>query len=754
MKSFVFHFEPFEENYLRILKPFLQGKAKVYLNNQRISLPMELVLTAKEKGCTMVATTSPSVAKSLVGWDDKKTRKRFSHTDYAGSIITKAGIEFLILPPLDWLVTVAHGRHCYDRYLSKFLHPENFIQLPDFERQWEVFTPGRYHALAELFATATYIACDIETGREGDRTINCIGFTAVHINSATKEVTLRTVVVPFTDMLYLSFARHVLDSEPAKVFQNGKYDIAYLLRYNMPVRNYAFDTINLMHCWFAELPKDLGFIGGYLLRGWIYWKDESDTNDLLTYYRYNAKDCFATALALLQLLTELPPYAIENYKQEFPVVFPCVLAEAIGIRADRKAMEKISGDLTASLTKELLNIQKMVNNMLFNPGSSQQTVKLLEVLGCGDLKSSDKTSMDKAASRHPLNKRIIRAIRNYREWQKIGSTYIDADKLWNDRWYYALNPHGTDTGRNASKESHFWCGLQIQNIPRDRDDVQVKDAFVCDEGFYFGEADLEQAEARDTAYLSGDIRLIAAVDDITKDYHGTNASAFFGVPYEEIVLSKCVEGKWIHKTINKALRDLAKRTNHGANYNMGAGVMLDTMGIENVIRAKKLLKLPSHWPLLKVCEYLLTKFSETYSTVKGAWYEKVKTDISTTHMLVGPTGWTRYCFGKPADNKRDLNRYVAHPPQSLNAMVLNRAFVSVFKNIWMNNPTDFRLHAQIHDSILFQYRIGRTDLAYAVKKEMEIPIQVKDTFGITRTLLVPAALKGEGTHWSSLKGME
>jgi hypothetical protein len=44
--------------------------------------------------------------------------------------------------------------------------------------------------------------------------------------------------------------------------------------------------------------------------------------------------------------------------------------------------------------------------------------------------------------------------------------------------------------------------------------------------------------------------------------------------------------------IAKDLRDLSKRTNHGANYNMGGSVMLDTMGPKRVAQAKLVLKLP------------------------------------------------------------------------------------------------------------------------------------------------------------------
>jgi hypothetical protein len=86
-------------------------------------------------------------------------------------------------------------------------------------------------------------------------------------------------------------------------------------------------------------------------------------------------------------------------------------------------------------------------------------------------------------------------------------------------------------------------------------------------------------------------------------------------------------------------------------------------------------------------------------------------------------------------------------------MVLDQAFVRVHNEIALRNPKDFRLHAQIHDSIFFSYRQNREDLAWKVKEIMEIPVEVKDCKGKTRTLLVPAALKGGGNRWSELKDL-
>jgi hypothetical protein len=364
----------------------------------------------------------------------------------------------------------------------------------------------------------------------------------------------------------------------------------------------------------------------------------------------------------------------------------------------------------------------------------------------------------------------MKEIDSFREDSKEVGAYYKDSIPWLGRCFYALNPHGTDTGRIASRESQFWCGLQIQNIKRDTEEderVSVKECFVADTDFFFGEADYSQAETWDTSYLSGDTALIDAVHDKSHDFHGSNASAFFGIPYEEIVKTTASdvideEGnllfvEYIHKTVNKIIRDLSKRTNHGANYNIGAQVMLDTMGIKNALRAKELLGLPVRWSLINVCEHLLAQFDKRFPVIrdkKGGWYAKVISDVNNSGVLVGPTGWTRRCFGNPDKNKRHLNSYVAHPPQSLNAMTLNKAVLRVFREIALVHPKDFKLCAQIHDSILFQYRKSMVWLAYQVLDCMRIEIPVTDTFGITRNLIVPADLKGNATRWSDMESIK
>lgn len=745
-----------DQRFLPMLKARMSGKCTASLSFNTPLMASQVAIQFASKGCKSVATTDVVFLNTLLG----NPKKKATLDDYAGSIIERHGIEFLILNPLYHLVSVSAGKFLFDRYLRKFLAPEQFITLPEFA--WELFEPNATESLIDFFASCDFIATDIETGQAIRREITCIGFTGVRLQAG--KVTIRTVVVPYTDDYNVAFASAVLGLPVAKCFQNGKYDNAYLLRYGQCTTNWAFDTQHMFHSWYSELPKRLDFITAFMLRKWEFWKDEHSSANLETYYGYNAKDCYVTAMVLLALLAEAPNWCTANYIQEFPLVFPCLLSELTGVRRDAVVMGNELARFEAKLETRLTLLQTMVGHKNFNPSSPIQVLNLMHVLGNKDLKSTEPKDFDKAKFRHPLNERILTETAEYRKDRKLVSAYLrDEDtskgrnnvgtKSWHNRIFYSLNPHATDTGRLGSKESAFWCGWQIQNIPRDRKDVQIKAGIIADEGFFLGEADYSQNEARGTAYLSGDTALIEAVDDETHDYHGMNAADFFGVSYEKIVRSFVENGVWHHETLDKELRDLSKRTNHGSNYNMGEGVMLDTMGIKNVIRARDLLGLPRNMEPLAVCRHLLNVFAKKYHIMKGEWYDKCKADVAATHMLVGPTGWTRYCFGDPSSNKRDLNRYVAHPPQSLAAMMLNKAVIRVFQEVWVPYHEDFKFLAQIHDSLFFQYRAGKPWLAHKVVDCMRNSVDVRDTFGITRTLNVPVDLKGGAVRWSELKAL-
>lgn len=778
-----------DKSYLSYLKGCV-GSFTTFLRLDTVTTITQVSMYCSQKKITRVVSTSPALLRKLLHWDKKKAP---SLSDYAGSYFTipaaKEGepdIEVVFIQPLKQLVTVSYGKFMATRFISKLVAPEKWYQPTEF-LGFDLITASNEQHIFNYFTTASLIAIDIETFKE-NATIRCISFTGFMFDGNRAKWVSQSVVLPLDSDYNLSIMRKwCWELKAPKVFQNGKYDISYLARYNSPVYAYLYDTANMFHSWYSELPKDLGFLNSFFIREAVYWKDLSETNDLHEYYRYNALDTWGTGNAFLAMIFEAPAYAFQNYLLEFPLTFPCHMAEMRGIERDTTRLVDARAKADKIIDEKSESLDKILGTTNFNVKSPPQMKALLKILGCVDLKSADEKHLKKAKFRHPFNARILNLVLDIREARTLKEKYLQVGEKakefhrldgTGDRILYALNPHGTDSSRLASREHHFWIGLQIQNIPRG---PEVKATMKADDGFLLAEVDLEQAESRDTAYISGDETLIDNVEN-SPDFHCANASAFFGIPFEELFDVET------GKKLNKAIRDIAKNVNHGANYNMGAYVLIDTMGEENILKAKQLLELPRFWSYVQVAEHLLASFHTTYPDIKDVFYTGVVEEILTSRQLkskalhhswkdVGKicmghhesnldqyhsdckeqSSWTRYCFGNPEKNKQHLNSYISHPPQSLNAQTLNKAFLSVFHDIAIHpkHRDNFKLLAQIHDSILFQYRIGHEYLCDMVKERMEIPITIEAYDKKIRTFVVPAGIKagteesgGIATYWS------
>ena len=764
-----------DKDYLPQLKGCV-GAVTTYVRLEPLTTLVTLKMYCKQKGITRVVSTSTELLKKLLHWDKRKAP---ALSNYSGSYFKIEGmkegdaeIEIVFLAPLKQLATVPYGSFMAKRLVSKLTAPEKWFVPPVFG--WSLLTATNEADKFREFQKAFLISIDIETFRE-NAAIRCISYTAFFYSSTPdlgSGLASMTVVLP-VDSEYNLFVMRKFNWElkAPKVFQNGKYDISYLARYNAPVYNYLYDTANMFHCWYSELPKDLGFLNSFFIREAVYWKDLAETDDLYEYYRYNALDTYGTGCAFLAMLLEAPAYAFSNYLLEFPLVFPCHMAEMRGLARDMDTLAEAKAEQDAIIAEHSASLDKILGipkGESFNVASPKQMKALLKILGCGDLKSADATNLNKARFRHPFNSRVISHILKVRKARKLVSTYITPGKEFSrldgtgNRILFALNPHGTDTARLASREHHFWCGLQIQNIPRG---LAVKRTLKADPGFMLCEVDLAQAESRDTAYISGDETLIQNVEH-SPDFHCANASAFFGVPFEEMY--DIATGK----VLNKPLRQLGKPVNHGANYNMGAFILIDTMGEEKVLLAKKLLDLPKLWSLREVTEHLLEQFHKTYPGIRQTFYAGVVQEILLTKKLTSTAvhysnnpraydemykaqvgAWTRYCFGHPDKSKQHLNAYIAHPPQNLNAITLNKAWGRVFSEIAMDEryAPHFKLIAQVHDSILFQHRLGHEYLKDMVVERMEIPITIKGYDDKIRTFTVPADASKSGKYWSDCK---
>jgi DNA polymerase I-like protein with 3'-5' exonuclease and polymerase domains len=760
-----------EDSFAKRLAGLTAGQQVAW--KQRLSTPgtiAEIELQCKSAGVTGVVCTNQLVLEKLLHQQPDflppNNKRGVTLDDYQGSLLrSKSGLPFVFINPLKNLVTVPYATNAAQRFISKLTQPQRWWKQTAFT--WELANVNNIETVFNRWlANAAIISCDIETiVDDPQRRISCVGFCAYFPASHTTEC----IVIPFTDLYWIEWVRKFCQLPQPKVFQNGLYDNLYLLRWGIPVTNWLFDTQHLFHSWYSEFPKRLDFITAYCVRDTRYWKDDGKTGTLEDYYRYNAKDCWATLNSWLSMVEEVPEYAFNNYVTEFPLVFPCLTCELDGLAVDMERLAVVKTQKENEVEQLTVDFQTMVAAPGFNVNSSQQVKKLFSVLGVGHLPTTAKADMLKAQASTAFNGRILGEVTKIREARKLVSTYFKPEKFWNSRLYYKINPAGTDTGRLASSESSFWCGLQIQNIPRGD---AVKQFIISDPGWLLCEIDKAQSEARCVGYLSGEEKLIQLVES-SHDYHSWNAAAFFGRTYESIY----DEAKG--KTIDKVIRDLAKRTNHGANYNMGAWMMLNTMGPKNVSIAKIALKL--RLSLEGVCQYLLDRYSATYPKVKGLWYETMVAEVEKTGRLTSALGWVRIFFAKPRSSKPALNSMVAHPPQNLSVSIINIEFYNIWRSqihgnyykhpeLHLGGFTErgriagqrilrevdlrgkVRIKAQIHDSNMFQYRVGMDEIPELVRNEfMDTRIPVRGADGITRSMYIPSDISAGKVRWSDLK---
>lgn len=749
-----------DEQYFQKFASLISG-SKVPLFTGEITVASEVTIAAKRMNATAIITTREDYLKKLLPPGREKKAKI---SNYAGSLIqtSEPGLDVLVLNPLAQLYSVPYGEWLTKRFLSKVISPERWRKTSEFN--WSILRSEREYVDAGKYLDDCFlVSIDIETAPPN--TIRCISYCGFRTDG-----TSHAFVFKMDSLEKVNWMRRLNASRVPKVCQNGKYEAAHFFAWSAPMVNYIADTKNAMHAWMAELPKNLAFLTSLLVRDTMYWKDLGDTGEELDLFKYNALDTWGTGEAFLSWLAEAPEWAMQNYVKKFRVVPAFHSYEMRGIKRDLPLLNKFAKAGFDDLDKQLSSIQRTVGIPGFNPSSPIQVKTLLFILGHGEKDkttgklglpaSSDEKTIAAAMLKHPLSEHILGKILEYRGERKLLTTYLTTgvdSKEYRGRVVYSVNPDGTDTGRAASKEHHFWTGVNIQNIPASKSGERVKQTYIADDGYVLFEIDKSQAEARGVAYCSGDEALLTAVNS-GKDFHSVNAASFFGVPYESIyrdgvseywddTLQRIVEAT-DGETLDKALRDLAKRVNHGANYNMGPAVLLTTMGELNVRKAQRLLKLNAGWSLIEVCKFLLHRYEITYPLVKTLYYSRIIESVMNTKKLVGPTGWTRYCFGNPVKNKLDLNSYVAHVTQSLNAMDLDECSVRVFN--WQreeNNWDDIQIFTQIHDSLLGQVRIGKEHLIKQVAKLMVYPIDVTCSRGITRQMAVPVEHKITGHRW-------
>ena len=772
-----------EQAYLPILHYYLRNlNFQAIVTTSSLSIG-ELVAKAQAAGCTGIFLCNSQTLANCVPGNSP------SLDDWRGSLL-KFSIPTIVGNSLAHAHTIPYGSWLMEKDLRKLLLV-SIHKAPPFSFQ-VLETEENMDIAYELLEKADFIAYDVETKtlpstfidnvkREGEGnehendeyedTIEEAGFTIITCCSWTAvyaDKTMRTYVLPLVDFLQdhwatdgeycraIAFLRAVNSLDIPKTMHNGMYDCTHSIIYGAPPNNWVLDTMAMAHSEFSELPKTLDFVASMILPDYCQWKSESEeaskAGDIRRYWAYNAKDTWTTARLTLHYLQNLPAYARKNYQEQFKLVYPSLYCSFEGFLIDQKVRTEIRKKELTRLDNSLASLRKMLADPKFNPGSWQQVGKYVyDILGAVDprigmkktpsgkkvriTRGTDEKNLSAVGSQHPILLRVTDAIINYREARKAVSTYMDFSQK-NGRLLYSLNPFGTESCRMACQSSSLWCGTQVQNIPS-----YAKEMLVADDGFLIGEPDLSQSEARCTAYLSQDLKLIAALENTEKDFYRTLGTLFFGIPYENVTT----------EFRNKILKKIV----HGTNYMMGAQTFIENAGTQNLLDATESLgvkisleqKPPKGYITLKeFANTLLESYHVPFHRVRE-WYQEVKNEIVTTKKLKSPLGHTRFFFGDVVKNYRAFNSAVAHAPQNLSVSVLNKGFWKLWQLVKKHNG-NFRLKAQVHDSAPFQYREGKPEILLEVIEALDNPVIVHG-----RTLRIPTDMK-VGKSWGTMNKVE
>jgi len=403
---------------------------------------------------------------------------------------------------------------------------------------------------------------------------------------------------------------------------------------------------------------------------------------------------------------------------ELPLIPIITQAKERGILVDTGYLAKLSADYHRQADKLTKKIYKLAGGE-FNLNSPKQLGEILfdklklNVKGlkktAGGARSTRESELVKLAGEH----KIIDLILQYRELQKLLSTYIDTIPKLVDRerrLHSQLHQTGAVTGRMSSSDPN------LQNIPiREGLGMAIRHAFITSPGHEFIAADYSQIELRILALLSGDPEL-GKIFKAGKDVHAAVASLVFGVPEAEVT---------------REMRRRAKVINFGIIYGMGVNALKINLNSTREEAQKFYDDYFATFPRIK--EY----FQEVIGEARRRGYSE--TYFGRRRYF--PELKSRLPFLRAAAERMAMNA----PLQGTAADVVKLAMIradKALKEAGLSERVHFLL--QIHDELIYEAEDG------ALKKAEPIIREAME--GVLADKTIPLAVNlSTGTSWAELK---
>ncbi|WP_343661476.1 DNA polymerase I [Chryseobacterium sp.] len=503
-----------------------------------------------------------------------------------------------------------------------------------------------------------------------------------------------------------------------KVAHNLKFDYKVLKQYDITVKGAMFDTMIAHYL----LNPDGRHGMDYLSEVYLNYKPVSIETiigkkgkkqgsfrdaDLRTQTDYAAEDADVTFQLYELFAPQLKKENLEElfYNIEMPLMEVLAKMELAGISLDEKWLAQESVDLENDL-KELETKIFELSGEEFNMNSPKQLGEILFEKMQLDPKAKKTKTGQYATSEDVLQKlsskhEIIKHILEYRTYQKLKSTYVDAlpsqiDKDDN-RVHTNFSQTTAATGRLASVNPN------LQNIPiRTLRGQQIRGAFVSGEGKKIISADYSQIELRLIAEISGEENMIKAFQD-GEDIHASTAAKLFKIPLAEV---------------SKTQRSQAKTVNFGIIYGQGAFALAEQTGLSRT-EAKQMIE----------------AYFETYPKLK----EYMAEQVSKARQL----GYVETILGRKRHLKDiNSNNFVVRghaernavnaPVQGSAADIVKIAMIKIDREL-EEQQLKTKMLLQVHDELLFEAPIDeiepasqliRTEMESALKTQVPLLVEI------------------------------
>ncbi|REA64091.1 DNA polymerase I [Dyadobacter luteus] len=589
-----------------------------------------------------------------------------------------------------------------------------------FHRYHTVDTPELVDSLVHYLSLQDAICFDTET-----TSLDAVDAELVGISFAYTAGEAFYIPVPADQALAQEIVerfRPVFENESIeKIGQNIKYDLLVLKNYGIDVKGKLSDTM-LAH-YLLQPDKRHGM--DILSASYLNYEPVSITSligkkgvkqstmrdvGIPEITQYAGEDADITLQLHHIFSKQLPKAQAETLFRnvEMPLVKVLADMESTGVRLNISALNEMSVVLESDIRQTESEIFEIAGQP-FNISSPKQLGEILFdqmklIAKPKKTKTGQYATGEEILSELENDHAIARKILDYRELQKLKSTYVDALPTLvsprTGRIHTSYNQAVAATGRLSSTNPN------LQNIPiRTPRGREIRKAFVPDnEDFQILSADYSQIELRIMAAFSKDESMIEAFNQ-GRDIHATTASKVFKVPLEEVTSD---------------MRRKSKMVNFGIIYGISAFGLSQRLSI----------------PRGEAAEIIKAYFEE-FPAVKG-YMDQVINEAREKEYVETILGRRRYV---PDINSRNQTNRGYAERNAINAPIQGSAADMI--KVAMINIHDFiekeklksRMILQVHDELVFDaHRDEITFLKEKVDELMQnaiiLPVKMETGIGI------------------------